>query len=124
MKQVGARLIAVVDDEQAVRSSLSRLLRSAGYEAATYPSGEEFLDSLESVLPDCLILDLRMPGLDGFDALARLALSGSRVPVVVLTSFPSSEARQRALLEGASAFLEKPAERSVLLDAIEAAIGT
>jgi len=116
--------IAVVDDEPSVRSSLARLLRSAEYEAATYPSGEEFLDSLAAGSPDCLILDLRMPGLSGFDVLARLALGGRHVPVIVLTSFPSPEIRSRALSEGVKAFLEKPVERSTLIDAIDLAIAS
>ena len=114
-------LIAVVDDEKSVRSSLARLLRSAGYEAVTFPSGEEFLDALDSVLPDCLILDLRMPGLGGFEVLSRMANRCRHVPVVMLTSFPSAESRKQALREGVSAFLEKPAERSVLLQALDAA---
>jgi len=117
-------LIAVVDDEPSVRSSLARLLRSAEFEAATYPSGEDFLESLKTVDPDCLVLDLRMPGLDGFDVLSRLAGEGHRVPVVVLTSFPSAEVRSRALSEGVAAFLEKPVERSILVHAIEAAIAS
>lgn len=115
-------LIAVVDDEPSVRSSLARLLRSAEYEAATYPSGEEFLQSLDRDFPDCLILDLRMPGLSGFDVLARLALADRRVPVIVLTSFPTSEVRRQALREGVAAFLEKPVERATLLAAIDGAI--
>ena len=124
MKDRGRILIAVVDDEPSVRSSLARLLRSAEYEAATYPSGEEFLDSLKTGFPDCLILDLRMPGLDGFDVLARLARVGRRVPVIVLTSFPSPEVRRQALREGATAFLEKPVDRSTLIDVIDMAIAS
>ena len=124
MKDRGRTLIAVVDDEPSVRSSLARLLRSAEYEAATYPSGEEFLDSLKTGFPDCLILDLRMPGLDGFDVLARLARVGRRVPVIVLTSFPSPEVRRRALREGVTAFLEKPVDRSTLIDVIDMAIAS
>ena len=115
-------LIAVVDDEPSVRSSLARLLRSAEYEAATYPSGKEFLQSLDRDFPACLILDLRMPGLSGFDVLARLALADRRVPVIVLTSFPTSEVRRQALREGVAAFLEKPVERATLLAAIDGAI--
>jgi FixJ family two-component response regulator len=117
-------LIAVVDDEPSVRSSLARLLRSAEYEAATYPSGEEFLQSLNRESPDCLILDLRMPGLSGFDVMARLAISSRPVPVIVLTSFPSEEVRRRAMRGGVTAFLEKPVERRTLFDAIDTAIAS
>ena len=117
-------LIAVVDDESSVRSSLARLLRSAKYEASTYPSGEEFLESLDEGLPDCLILDLRMPGLDGFDVMDHLASVGRPVPVVILTSFPSPDIQRRALREGAAVFLEKPVGRSALLDALDVAMST
>jgi len=122
MKDEKKKRIAVVDDVQAVRTGLGRLLRSAGYEAAAYPSGDEFLDSLESIRPDCLILDLRMPGQDGFEVLARLVELDSDFPVVVLTSYPSPDVRRRAIEAGVSAFLEKPVDRSVLLGAIELAL--
>ena len=122
MKNEQQKRIAVVDDVQAVRSGLGRLLRSAGYEAAAYPSGDEFLDSLEAIHPDCLILDLRMPDRDGFEVLAGLAELESDFPVIVLTSYPSSDVRRRAMEAGVSAFLEKPVDRSVLLGAIELAL--
>jgi two-component system response regulator FixJ len=115
-------VVAVVDDEPAVRSSLARLLRSADYRPATYESGQEFLDSLRSAPPDCAILDLHMPGLTGMEVLTHLAQRESPVPVIVLTSYSSAEARQRALEQGVTVFLEKPVERSVLLAAIRDAI--
>ena len=122
MKDGEQKRIAIVDDVLAVRKGLRRLLRSAGYEAVAYPSGDEFLDSLEAIHPDCLILDLRMPGRDGFEVLARLAALESGFPVVVLTSYSSPDVRRRAIEAGVSAFLEKPVDRSVLLDAIELAL--
>jgi FixJ family two-component response regulator len=119
----GARaVVAVVDDQSSVRSSLARLLRSADYIPTKYPSGQEFLDSLNSAPPDCVILDLRMPGLNGFEVLARLALREPRVPVVVLTSYPSAEAKERAVAEGVAAFLTKPVDRIVLLEAVQRAV--
>lgn len=114
--------IAVVDDEPSVRAGLARLLRSADYAPATYPSGEEFLDSLDSGTPDGVILDLRMPGLNGFEVITQLAIRDQPIPVIVLTSYPSSEARIWALAEGVVAFLEKPVGRSELLEAVRRAI--
>ena len=122
LKDEYQKRIAVVDDVLAVRTGLKRLLRSAGFEAAAYPSGDEFLNSLEAIHPDCLILDLRMPDRDGFEVLARLAELDSDFPVVVLTSYPSPDVRRKAIEAGVSAFLEKPVDRSVLLDAIELAL--
>lgn len=116
------RRIAVVDDEEGVRKGLERLLRSAGYAPVAFPSGEKFLQSIESIRPDLVILDLRMPGMDGLEVMGGLAAGEREVPVIVLTSFPSEEVRLRASRAGALAFLEKPVERSVLLTAIEAAL--
>ena len=121
----GARaVIAVVDDQPSVRASLARLLRSADFTPARHPSGQEFLDSLNDGAPDCVILDLRMPGLSGFDVLARLARREPPVPVIVLTSYPSDDARERALAQGVVAFLTKPVDRTVLLEAVTRAIGS
>ncbi len=119
----GARaVVAVVDDQPSVRSSLARLLRSADYVPRQYPSGQQFLDSLDSAPPDCVILDLRMPGLNGFEVLERLAVRRPRIPVIVLTSYPSAEAQDRAHAVGVTAFLTKPVDRTVLLEALTDAI--
>ncbi|MCL7979791.1 MAG: response regulator [marine benthic group bacterium] len=114
--------IAVVDDESGVRNGLTRLLRSAGFDSDAYAGGAEFLDDLATARPDGLILDLRMPEMDGFELLDRLADSGRDIPVVILTSFPSAETRHRALRAGVVAFLEKPAERAALLEALDRAL--
>jgi FixJ family two-component response regulator len=122
MKEETTNRIAVVDDVPAVRTGLTRLLRSAGYEASAYPSADEFLGSLGASPPACVILDLRMPGKNGFEVLSRLAALDSDIPVIVLTSYPSPEVRRRALEAGVSVFLEKPVDRAVLLSAIEQAL--
>jgi two-component system response regulator FixJ len=119
MPEEDPKLVAVVDDDAGVRTGLGRLLRSAGYSAAVFASGEEFLTSIGSNCPDCLILDLRMPGMDGFEIMTNLAAAGITLPVIVLTSFPSDEVRRRAKRAGALAFLEKPVERSVMIEALE-----
>ena len=117
----------MVDDEEAVRKALQRLLRSANMDVETYPSGVEFLDAMasrahEPNAPQCVLLDLHMPGLSGFEVQARLAKSGSRLPVVVITGHDSPETRTRVLAGGAAAYLLKPIDDVALLDAIGTAI--
>jgi len=114
--------IAVVDDEEAVRKALQRLLRSVGMAVETFPSGAEFLDAMRTREPDCVVLDLHMPGVNGFDVQARLAESGKRVPVVVITGHDTVETQARVMIGGAAAYLLKPIDEQVLLDAIAAAI--
>lgn len=112
----------MVDDEEPVRKALQRLLRSAGMDVETFPSGAEFLDALPTREPDCLVLDLHMPAVNGFEVQSRLAKSGSRLPVVVITGHDTQESQARARAGGAAAYLPKPFDDSVLLDAIAAAI--
>ncbi|MCX6923797.1 MAG: response regulator [Verrucomicrobia bacterium] len=118
----GPSLIAIVDDDDGARIALRRFLRSARLNVEAFPSGAEFLKSLKTHLPDCVVLDLNMPQLDGFAVQARLAQAGIRLPVVVLTGQDSAANRERALAGGASACLRKPADGQTLLDAISAAI--
>jgi FixJ family two-component response regulator len=115
-------MIAIIDDEEPVRTALRRLLRSASLDAETFPSGVEFLESLKTRQPDCIVLDLHMPVVDGFCVQARLGEAGFQLPVVVITGYDSAEIRARALACGASAFLRKPVDDQALLDAITAAI--
>jgi len=118
------RLIAVVDDEESVRIALRRLLRSVSFNVETFASGLEFLDSLKEHQPDCVILDLHMPQVNGFAVQARLAERRTRVPTVVLTGHDSEESRVRALAGGAAAYLRKPVDDQALLDAINDAVHT
>ena len=115
-------LIAIVDDEEPIRKALKRLLRSAGLEVETFPSGVEFLESLASRRPDCVVLDLHMPVVSGFEVQARLAESGGSVPVVIITGHDSDETRAQALSGMPVAYLRKPVNDQVLLDAIELAL--
>jgi FixJ family two-component response regulator len=115
-------LIAVVDDEEPVRIALRRLLRSAGLDVETFPSGVEFLESLPTRRPDCVVLDLHMPLMDGFAVQARLAKSSAPVPVVIITGHDSTETRDRALAGRPVAYLRKPVNDQTLLDAIELAL--
>jgi FixJ family two-component response regulator len=114
-------LIAVVDDEEPIRTALMRLMRSAGLSVETFGSGPEFLESLETRLPDCVVLDLHMPQMDGFHVQAHLARKCAGLPVIIVTGHHFPKARERAMAGGVSAFLRKPVHDRTLLDAISAA---
>jgi FixJ family two-component response regulator len=116
-------LIAVVDDEASVRVALQRLIRSAGLDVKTFPSGTEALEFMQTRQPDCIVLDLHMPGDNGFEVQSRLALAGIQVPVIVITGHDTPESRSRAMAGGAVDYLLKPVDDRILLDAISAAIG-
>ena len=115
-------LIAIVDDDESVRRALTRLLRSAGLDVESFPSGDEFLESIPTRRPDCVVLDLHMPGLSGFEVQVRLAKSSAPVPVVIITGHDSTETRARALAAQPLAYLRKPVNDQTLLDAIELAL--
>jgi FixJ family two-component response regulator len=116
-------VIAVVDDEESVRKALSRLMGTAGYDVKTFESGDAFLACVAAQrAPDCLVLDLHMPGLSGFDVQARLARTTPAIPIVVITGHDIPEAGERVLAAGASAYLRKPVDGQVLLDAVASAI--
>ena len=115
-------LIAVVDDEACVSKALKRLLRTAGLAVETFASGAAFLNWLQSEMPDCVVLDLHLPQMDGFAVQARLAQQGARVPVIVITGRDSLQARERAMAAGAAAYLAKPLKDEALLEAIAVAI--
>ena len=86
-----SRLVAVVDDDQPVRKALTRLLQSADYRAETYASGPEFVRSLAERMPACLVLDIRMQGMSGFDVQAWLAEQGVALPIVFITAVDDAE---------------------------------
>jgi FixJ family two-component response regulator len=112
-----------VDDEASVRVALQRLIRAAGLDVKTFPSGTELLEFMQTRQPDCIVLDLHMPGDNGFEVQSRLALAGVQVPVIVITGHDTTESRSRAMAGGALDYLLKPVDERVLLDAISAAIG-
>jgi len=115
--------IAVVDDEPAVCKALERLLRSAKFEVATFGSGVEFLSSLGTRRPDCVVLDLHMPGMSGFEVQARLVADpAGEIGVVIITAHDSTECRDRAMAGGASIYLKKPCDAQPFLEAVRAAV--
>ncbi|MGR8941073.1 MAG: response regulator [Gammaproteobacteria bacterium] len=116
-------VIAVIDDEESICKGLERLLRSAGFTARTFLSGPALLRFLENERADCLVLDLNMMPMNGFSVLDRLARLKMKLPVIVITGNDDEELYERAIDKGIAAFLRKPVDGQVLLDAIDAAIG-
>ena len=114
--------IAVVDDDHSVRRALCRLLRSVDLDACAYGSGREFLEAIGSALPDCLVLDLRMPDMTGLDVQRHLTENGFRVPVVMITGHDAPGMQAKCISAGASIYLRKPLDEKSLLGAIEHAI--
>jgi FixJ family two-component response regulator len=114
--------VAVVDDEPAVLVALERLLRSAGFEVTTFLSGAAFLASMATRRPDCLILDLHMPGMNGFDVLAQLSADPlSRMGVIAITAHDTVSSQQR-VVKGGATYLRKPIDGPTLVEAIRAAV--
>jgi FixJ family two-component response regulator len=114
--------IAIVDDEEGIRKALGRLLRAAGLEAHGYANGQEFLTAAAERRPDCVVLDLHMPGMSGLQVLRKLKAAGLLLPIVVITAHDEPETREQCLSSGARAYLRKPLEDRLLLNAISAAM--
>ena len=117
-----APLISIVDDDDSLRRSLGNLLRSLGFRVQEFASAQAFIGSQNARETACLILDVRMPGMNGLDLQRHIAASGWRVPIVFITSHADDDARTRALAAGAVAFLSKPFREKEILDAINAAL--
>jgi FixJ family two-component response regulator len=116
-------IVAVVDDDESVCRAIKRLLRSAGIEAETFSSGDEFLNTLSAIpsyRPACVILDIQMPGTGGLDVQRQLAPLG--LPVIMITAHDELAVRQAALASGAAAYLRKPFDAAILIKAVEMAM--
>jgi RNA polymerase sigma factor (sigma-70 family) len=114
--------VFVVDDDPVMRKSLSRLLRSAGFEAVEYGVAEDFLRSVPPDSSGCAVLDVSMPGLDGLALQRELSSRGSPISVVFLTGHGDIPKTVRAMQSGATDFLTKPVEDEVLLQAVRRAL--
>jgi FixJ family two-component response regulator len=112
-----AARVHVIDDDASVRKALQRLLRSAGIEAQTFASADEFLRA-HVPTPDCLILDVRMPGMSGLELQQRLLSENIHVPIIFISAHDDEHARQAALAAGAIEFLHKPFEQDDLLECL------
>lgn len=117
-----APIVYIVDDDPSVRRALRRLIRHEGFDVETAETAGEFLASEHSRRPACLILDVRLPGMSGIDLQSRLAASEPDLPIVVVTAHAEDDVRRRMIAVGAVAFLSKPFDDEVLLDAIRQAL--
>jgi FixJ family two-component response regulator len=118
----GVPLISIVDDDDALRNSLDDLIQSLGFRTQGFPSAEAFLSSTQARDTACLILDVRMPGMNGLDLQRQIVATKWTVPIIFITSHADDDARGRALQTGAVAFLYKPFREQELLNAIDAAL--
>jgi FixJ family two-component response regulator len=116
--------MAVIDDDASVLKALARLLRASGYEVEAFASGTEFLESIDKGIPDCLVLDMHMPSVTGLDVQAALRARGVNVPIIFITAYDDKGLRDRAMEQGAVAFLRKPLTEQSLLAVIETAVGS
>ena len=110
--------VVVVDDDPSVRKALQRLLRAVRMEVETFPSGEDFLRSLEHRAPDCLVLDIRMPGMTGLDLRDRLAAAKYSIPIVFITAHAEGVSAERGASGELAEILHKPFDDKTLLEAI------
>ena len=111
-------VIAIVDDDASIRRSLLRVVQSAGYKAEAFASAREFLEWLPKNQAACLVLDVQMTEMNGFDLQDRLA-----VPIIFITAHDDASIRERIEKSGAAAHLKKPFEAQTVLDAIHQAVG-
>lgn len=116
--------VALVDDEAPVRVALGRLLRLANHTVLAFGSGEEFLESLAVRRPDCVLLDVHMPGLTGLEVQARLRAAGLDLPVIFITASDEADVARRALEAGGLLVLRKPFSNELLLDAVGVALNS
>jgi len=116
-----ASRVYVVDDDTSSRKALGRLLKSAGFRVRLFTSAQELLDSGPVEAEEMLILDVRMPGINGLELQKLLIAGGKALPIIFLTAFEDPRARSEALKHGAVAFLMKPVDEEVLFEAIRKA---
>jgi two-component system response regulator FixJ len=111
------RIVYLVDDEEAIRRSAGFMLKTSGFQVKPFPSGVEFLKEKE-LEPGCVLLDIRMPGMDGLEVQRALHDRGSTLPVIVMTGHGDVTVAVQAMKGGAVDFIEKPFEKAVLMSAL------
>ena len=115
-------LISIIDDDNALRNSLKNLIRSIGWRVECFSSAEAFLRSNPVHETRCLVLDVRMPGMNGLELQHQMGVTNSRIPIIFITAHENDHWRIQALKAGAIAFLYKPFYEEELLDAIDKAL--
>jgi len=113
-----ATVIAVIDDDASVRRALQRLLRSAGFAVETFATAREFLDAGHLARTACLVLDIHLPGMSGFELQEHLVVSGALIPIVFITAHDNAITRERASRPGVTAYLWKPFDQDELIETI------
>jgi FixJ family two-component response regulator len=121
-KERGAKMVAIVDDDEAFRAAVQRLLKSAGFAARSFSSAEDFLNSGEQHETGCLIADIRMPGMSGLDLQAKLSAEHCPIPTIFITAHGDEKMRLQAMRGGAVKFLAKPFDSAVLLESVRVAM--
>ena len=116
-------MISIVDDDLSVRRALRRLVRSAGYAVETFSSARDFLDSAPSARSACLVLDIYLDGMDGFELQEHLAADRVTIPIIFMTAHDDVATRERIRRSGAAAYLGKPFDGEVLLETIRRVVG-
>ncbi|MDR6938250.1 MULTISPECIES: response regulator [unclassified Luteibacter] len=117
------RIVAIVDDDEAVRTATVSLVRSLGHKVRSFASAEEFLSHGDDEGVDCLVTDVHMPGMDGFVLYNRLVERGRTYPVVFVTGFLDESTRANILAAGAFCYLGKPFSGDQLVDCLQRALG-
>jgi len=110
--------IFIVDDDESVCRALSVLLATYGFTVDTFTSAEDFFRAVPNSVPGCLLLDIHMPGLDGWETLQRLLISGSSRPVIIISADKNEGLQEKASKGGAIGFLQKPFDNQALVDLI------
>jgi two-component system response regulator FixJ len=113
------RTVHLVDDDEAIRRSVGFMLKTSAFHVRTYESGVELLKSASSLESGCVLLDVRMPGMDGLEVLSALRAKGVLLPVIIMTGHGDVSLAVQAMKAGALDFIEKPFEKAVLISAIE-----
>ena len=116
------RVVAVIDDDASVRGALLRLLRTAGFDVSLFATAEEYLAYPDQAAVDCLVIDVRLPGMGGLELLEQLQ-GENRRPALVIIAHEDEQARNRALVAGAIGFFRKPCDNRQLLSAVYQALG-
>jgi FixJ family two-component response regulator len=119
----GGKMVYLIEDDESVRKALQRLLRSAGLDVRAFAGAEEFMQSGDLSQGGCIVVDIQMPGLTGFDLQEELLSKKSRVPTIIISAMDDAETRERARKLGATAFFRKPVDGQALIDSIHWAMG-
>ena len=115
-------VVFVVDDDESVCKALKRLMKSAGIKARSLSSAEDFLNQGCHNVPGCLILDVRMPGMNGLELQEKVVKSGSTMPIIFMSAHEDAPAREQAMKAGAIAFLQKPFEDQILIEKVNSVL--